>query len=62
MTIRRRVTTEAQAVRAFRELLAACDMSSQEYIKVLRRLGELAEDFADDETIVQRIYAIQAMG
>lgn len=59
--MRGRLTTEAQALRAFRELLAACEMSSQEYIKVLRRLAELAEESADDEMIAQRIYAVQAM-
>ncbi len=50
----------AQAVRAFRQLLAACDMSNQEYLNVLRRFAEMAEDLAEDEIIIQRIYAIQA--
>jgi hypothetical protein len=54
------LTTRAQAVRAFRELLAACAMSSHEYIKLLRELGHLAQESADDEMIVQRIYALQA--
>ena len=60
MTTRRRLTTKAQAVRAFRELLAACDMSGEEYVAVLLRLSELARDLADDEVIVERIYALQA--
>ena len=61
MMTRQGPTTEAQAVRAFHQLLAACDMSPREYIKTLRKLAELAEELADDEIIAQRIYALQAM-
>jgi len=35
-------------------------MSDQEYLKVLRRFGEIAGDLAEDELIIQRIRAIQA--
>jgi len=61
MTTRRKLTTKAQALRAFRELLAACDMCPQDYIKVLRRFAELSETAADDEMIAQRIYTLQAV-
>ena len=60
MTTRKRLTTKAQALREFRGLLAACDMGSQDYVNVLRRIAEHAEELADDEMIVQRIYALQA--
>jgi hypothetical protein len=61
MATHHRLTTERQALRAFRQLVAACDMRGETYIRALRRIGDLAEEFADDELIVQRIYAIQAM-
>jgi len=61
VTTRRKLATRAQALRAFRQLLSACDMSPQDYIRTLRRFAELAEELADDEMIVQRIYANQAM-
>jgi len=54
------ITTKGQALRAFRALAAACDMSARDYIEALLRIGEIAKDFADDELIVQRIYAIDA--
>ncbi len=60
MTTRKRLTTKAQALREFRRLLAACDMGSQDYVNVLRKIAEHAEELADDEMIVQRIYALQA--
>lgn len=59
MTTRKRLTTKAQALRAFRDLLTDCDMGSQDYVNVLRRIAELAEELADDEMIARRIYAIQ---
>jgi hypothetical protein len=60
MTTRKRLTTKTQALRAFRGLLVACDMGRQDYVNVLRRIAEHAEELADDEMIAQRIYAIQA--
>ncbi len=60
MTTGRRLTTKAQAVRAFRELLATCDMSDQDYFNLLRTLAEMAKDLADDELIFHRIAAMQA--
>ena len=60
MTTRRRLTTEAQAVRAFRELLAACHMSDEDYFNLLCTLAEMAHDLADDELIFHRIAVIQA--
>lgn len=61
MTTAKPLTTRTQVLRAFRALLAACDMNRPQYIEVLRRVAELAEELADDELVVQRIYAVRAM-
>lgn len=62
MKTREPLATKAQAMRAFRGLLSACDLSPSDYINVLRSFAELAEELADDEMICQRIYALQARG
>jgi len=59
MIDQRNVTTKRQAVRRFRELLASCNMGASEYIDVLRTLAEMANDFADNEMILQRIATIE---
>lgn len=61
MTTRETLTTKTQALRAFRRLVAACDLGRRDYVSVLRRIADLAEDLADDEIIIQRIRAHQAM-
>jgi len=60
MTKQRRLTTKRQAVRAFRALLATCDMSDQEYVNLLLTFAEMAQDLADDNLIMMRIASIQA--
>ncbi|MGA2905748.1 MAG: hypothetical protein ABSD98_18135 [Candidatus Korobacteraceae bacterium] len=60
MTTQRRLATKAQAVRAFRELLATCYMSDEDYYNLLHTFAEMAKDLADDELIFHNIAVIQA--
>jgi hypothetical protein len=61
MTTRQKLSTKAQAVRAFRDLLGRCEMSGPDYLNLLRTLAEIAENLATHELVAQRIYALQAM-